>query len=107
MSLMSITAANDRLDDDGEKAMIDVREYMQKGTALDVKYLPAKESYETITKEQIEELEYELQEYPDIASQLFEMFKIDALCDIPKSKFQWCADRIRKLKLLRAEAKIR
>jgi len=107
MSLLNITAANDPSDDDAEKAMTDVRTYMEKGTALDMKYVPVKESYETITKEQIEELEYELQEYSDIASQLFEMFKIDALCDIPKSKFQWCADRIRKLKLIRQEAKIR
>jgi len=88
-------------DDDGEKAVYDQRETVAKGVALNTKYNPKENSYESITKEQLEELNYELQEYPDIAEQVLDGLKIQSLADMPKSKFSVSARRIREIKSMR------
>lgn len=85
-------------DDDGERAVAADREVYAKGTAINTKYNPKEQSYETITKEQLEELEYELSEYPDIAEQVLEGLKLQSLADMPKSKFRVSAERIRSIK---------
>lgn len=88
-------------DDDGEIAVHSERETVSKGVALNTKYNPKDNSYETITKEQLEELEYELSKYPDIAEQVLEGLKIQSLADMPKSKFLVSANRIRQIKNMR------
>lgn len=88
-------------DDDGEMAVYDQREVVAKGVALNLKYNPKEQSYETITKEQLEEIHYELSEYPDIAEQVLDGLKIQSLADIPKSKFLVTTKRIREIKQLR------
>lgn len=88
-------------DDDGEKAVYDQRELAAKGTALNTKYNPKELVPETIVKEQLEELNYELAEYPDIAEQVMEGLKIQSLADMPKVKFQVAINRIRQIKQLR------
>jgi hypothetical protein len=85
-------------DDDGEKTMIESREEFKKGTALNAKYNPKDELYDTITKEQLEELDYELAEYPDITEMVLEGLKIHTLGDMPKSKFLISINRIRQIK---------
>ena len=72
-----------------------------KGTALNTKYNPKENKYESITTEQLEELEYELAEFPDIAEQILEGFKIQSLANMPKQKFLPAVSRIREIKLLR------
>lgn len=88
-------------DDDAEWAVHDDRAVVAKGVALNTKYNPKEQTYETITKEQLEELEYELAEYPDIAEQILEGLKLQSLADMPKSKFMISARRIREIKNLR------
>lgn len=88
-------------DDDGEKAVAVHRETFAKGVALNTKYNPNEASYESITKEQLEELDYELAQYPDIAEQVLEGLKIQSLSDMPKSKFMIATRRIREIKALR------
>jgi ERF superfamily len=88
-------------DDDGEVSMVGSRETMAKGVALNSKYHPKSESHDTITKEQIDELEYELGEYPDILDQVLDGLKIQSLADMPKTKFRASADRIRQIKNMR------
>ena len=88
-------------DDDGEIAMIPTREMTSKGTALNNKYHPKNEPMETITKEQLEELDYELTDYPDIAENVLDGLKLQHLGDMPKSKFLTAIKRVREIKALR------
>lgn len=90
-------------DDDGERAVASFREDLEKGTALNRKYNPKENTTETITKEQLDELEYELQEFPDIAEMILEGFKIMHLADMPKSKYNTAIKRVREIKLVRKE----
>ena len=98
-SLVGITTGED--DDDGEQAVATERNLYAKGTALNTKYNPKENKYESITTEQLEELEYELAEFPDIAEQILEGFKIQSLANMPKQKFLPAVSRIREIKLLR------
>lgn len=88
-------------DDDGERSMSDIRHETAKGTKLNTKYNPKDQSYESITKEQLEELEYELGEYTDIAEMILDGLKIQSLADMPKSKYLPAIKRIREIKNLR------
>lgn len=88
-------------DDDAEVAMVPERGAMAKGVALNTKYNPKEQSGETITKEQLEEVEYELGEYPDIAEMILDGFKIQSLADMPKNKYLPAVTRIREIKMLR------
>jgi hypothetical protein len=85
-------------DDDGEAAVAESRDTFARGTALNTKYSPKEESHQTISKDQIEEMEYELSEYPDIAEMVLEGLKIQSIADIPKSKYRASITRIRDIK---------
>jgi len=88
-------------DDDGEAAVATTRETFAKGVALNRKYDAKNTSPDVITKEQLEELEYELSEHTDIAEMVLEGLKLQSLADMPKSKFQSATRRIREIKDLR------
>ena len=88
-------------DDDGEAAVAETRETFAKGTALNTKYNAKEQSLDTLSKDQIEEMEYELAEYPDIAEQVLEGLRIQSIADIPKSKYRAALTRIREIKQLR------
>ena len=89
-------------DDDGESEMSEVREEKKRGTKLNYDYKRKKEdSYESITKDQLEEIRYELAEHPEVAEDVLEGFKIESLSDIPKSKFLVTIQRIREIILAR------
>lgn len=101
LSYAAITGvASDTEDDDGETAMHETRMQDEKGTSLTHKYNPKEQSSETITREQLEEFEYELAEYPDIGAQMLKGLRILSLADIPKSKYR---DAINKVRLIKAE----
>lgn len=88
-------------DDDAELSVHSEREVAAKGVALNTKYNPKEESYEPLSAEQIQEAEYELAEYPDIAEMVLEGLKIQSIADMPKSKFLIAMKRIREIKNLR------
>lgn len=88
-------------DDDGEIAVADTRLGAQKATALNANYNPRELAPQTITKEQLEELEYEIAEFPDIAEMITEGFKINSLADMPKHKFLSSITKVREIKDLR------
>jgi hypothetical protein len=100
-ALVGVVVTDDSDDDDGERAVATSRETFAKGTALNAKYDPKKQSSEVITKEQLEELEYELSEYPDIAEQILEGFKLLSVADLPKEKYSASIRKVREIKLLR------
>jgi hypothetical protein len=105
MALLNITISEDWSDDDAERDMTEVRNMSKAGTAINTKYNPKEQSGATITKEQLEELEYELSEFPDIAQMVLDGLKLQALADMPKSKFQVSAQRIREIKNARLGVK--
>jgi hypothetical protein len=101
--LLGISLENDPRDDDGEYAMRNVQEDIKKGTKASLNR--KQESYESISKEQAEELEYELQGYEDIAEEVLEKFKLRQLADMPKSVYRTAITNVRKIKRYRQEGK--
>lgn len=96
-SIVGIVSEGD--DDDGEIEMAQARDIVAKGPSN--KYDPKKESFESITKEQLEELEYELAEYPDIGESVLDGLRIISLADMPKSQYMKSMTRIREIKQAR------
>ena len=94
-SLVGVVTGDE--DDDGEVAVAEHREVFAKGTALNTKYNP-RETGETITKEQLQELEYELAEYPDIAEDMLTKMQLQSIADLPKSKYHAAITRVREIK---------
>jgi hypothetical protein len=92
-------------DDDGEAAVAEARDVYAKGTALNTKYNAKEQSFETISKEQIDEMEYELAQYSDIAEQVLDGLRIQSIADIPKSKYRAAITRIREIKEARSGVK--
>lgn len=86
-------------DDDGEIAVATERELFAKGPATD--YKPKNESFDRVSKDQLDELEYELVNYADIAEEVLSKMQIQSLADLPKSKFRGSIERIRAIKALR------
>jgi hypothetical protein len=86
-------------DDDAEVAMATFRDTDERGLS------PAKpetrEERIPITKDQYEELEYELAEYADIGQVILDAYKIRDLASMPKSKYSSAMSRIRAIKALR------
>ena len=105
MALLNITISEDWSDDDAERNMAEVRNVSNKGTAINTKYSAREQSNDTISKDQLEELEYELSEFPDIATMVLDGLKLEHLSDMPKSKFQVSAQRIREIKNARLGVK--
>lgn len=98
-ALMGVVASDE--DDDAEVAVATTRETFAKGTALNHKYNPRVESAEVVSRDQIDEMEYELAEYPDIAQQVLDGLKIQSIADVPRSKYGITIRRIREIKQLR------
>jgi len=98
MALLNITTSDDISDDDAETIMYDTRNVKAKGVALNTKYNPKEQIGETITIEQLNEIEYELAEYDDIAEMVLEGLKIQSMADMPKDKFMPAIQRIRSIK---------
>jgi hypothetical protein len=98
-SLIGVVTGDE--DDDGEVAVATTRDTFAKGTSLNTNYNPKENVAETITKEQLAELEYELADYPDICEMVLDGLKIPNLCDMPKQKYQAAATRIREIKAAR------
>lgn len=100
LGLLGIGIKDDPLDDDGEVAMVEARQGLAKAPSQkDIK--AKKESSETITKEQREELEYELGEYTDLAEEILDRCHVRSFSDIPKSQFRNAVTFIRKNKAAR------
>lgn len=98
-SLIGVVSGDD--DDDGEAAVATSRQAFSKGVALNTKYNPKESSFDVISKTQLEEIEYELNEYPDIAEMVLDGLKIQSLADIPASKYRASVERIREIKRAR------
>ncbi len=85
-------------DDDAEIAVATSRELLAKGTAVNTKYNPREQSFEVISKDQLDEINYELAEYPEVAELVLEGLKIQSLADMPVSKYRASITRVREIK---------
>jgi hypothetical protein len=103
MAILGVTVAGDRSDDDAEVAMVEARQIVAKGPSN--KYNPREQKGETITKEQLEELEYELSTYEDLAEEILDKMQLQSLADMPKNKYQAAVTRIREIKMMRSGLK--
>lgn len=103
MTILGITASNDMTDDDAEIAMVSSRDIIAKGPSN--KYNPKEQSHECITKEQLEEMEYELVGHTQLAEDILDKMHIQSLADLPKSTFLVSMKRIREIKQARNEGK--
>lgn len=86
-------------DDDGEIAMMNARQILAKGPTNN--YNPKEQSLLVISKEQLQELEYELAEHEDLAEEIMEKLHLQSLADMPKSKYHVSVNRIREIKAIR------
>lgn len=98
MALLNLTIDSDYADDDAEVAMVTQRDTFAKGVAVNRKYDPREQSSEVISRDQLDELEYELSAYPDITEMVLDGLKIQALADMPKSKYMVSIERVRSIK---------
>ena len=97
MSLLNITIKDDLDDDDGEHDMKEVRLGRTKGTGINTRYSAKQESFESVTQHEANELQYMLSNYPDIAEQILDTLKVQAIADIPRSKFEGVRDQAQKI----------
>lgn len=105
-TLLGVSTSDDPDDDDAEEAMKPHRFKDDKGTDINYDYKAIKQSEKTITKSQIEELEYELKGYPDLAERLLETYKINSIADLPENLYRNVITRLREVKLTRSGAKL-
>lgn len=96
MAILGVTCSQDKADDDAEIAMVNTRDMIAKGPST--KYSPKDQSHEVVTKEQLDELEYELSEHPDIGEMVLDKLQLQSLADMPKSKYMPSLQRIREIK---------
>jgi len=96
MGLLGVTASGDTNDDDAEGLM---EKHRQLSPSPAHHYNPQKQQPTTITTDQLEELEMELDGYPDLALALKNAMKIEQLCDMPKSMFLDTIKRVRERKV--------
>jgi len=94
MCLLNITILDDLDDDDGEHDMSKVREERNKGTGLNVRYKAREESIETISQDQVNEIERVIGDYIDLHEEVLEKLKIHTLADMPKSKYWGVKDQL-------------
>jgi len=99
-ALLGIVCDEDK-DDDGETAVAESRDLFARGTALNTKYNQQDKSRLTIGPKQLEELERELTDYPDIAKMILDGFHLRSLADLPDEKYFPSLDRIREIKKIR------
>ena len=88
-------------DDDAETVVADQRQAFAKGPASH-SYKPKENSPEAITREQLQELEIELSDSPDIAEEILDKMQLQSLADMPKIKYHTAIRRVREIKLLRS-----
>ncbi len=70
---------------------------MRQNLKVLTRYSAKKESFESISQHESNELQYMLSNYPDIAEQILDTLKVQAIADIPKSKFEGVRDQAQKI----------
>lgn len=99
-SLIGVVTGDE--DDDGESVMREYRKQEERGTAYAAKdrveSYEKPESLETLNKTEIEQLEDELEEYPELITDILRAYGVQSLADLPRSKFKLIITRVRERK---------
>lgn len=90
-SLLSLAIKDDALDDDAEYAQADYRNAKIKGT---VETFKKKSSVETISPDELDVLEDELEGYPELLKAILTTHKLHSLADLPKADFKIVKSKI-------------
>jgi len=101
MNILNLTIQDDLDDDDGEKDMRQIRIEKAKATGINTRYKAKEESFKLINKTELEELQYILSNYPDLAENLLENLSIESFADMPKSKYRSSKEQALKIIQLR------
>jgi len=100
-SLVGVVTGED--DDDGEASVAQERATHAKGVAN--KFDAKEHEYVSVSRDQIDELERELDGHEDIADRMLLAYKIQSIADLPKAKYANAISRIREIKLEMKESK--
>lgn len=104
MALLNITVQDDLLDDNADEANKDFEDKQQKGTELNYAYNPKKKAI-LISKDELKDVQYELQNWPDIAEHLLDRLKIETFADMPKDQYRNVMNYIHSTVKIRSESK--
>lgn len=96
--LIGVVASDEKEEDDGEAAMEETRQEVYKGTSPRILQDNKQQSYDTITKEQVEEIENEIGEYPEVVEYMLNQLQIQSIADIPKSRYRAVLTRAREIR---------
>jgi len=94
MCILGLAPSDDVTDDNGEAdAIDDITKKTREGKKVDnsIMQIP-------INKTQLDEINYELEGYPDLAESMLKYLDIDAFADIKQSDFIAIMKRVRKIK---------
>ena len=100
--MLGVVANNDPEDnDDADTSEVQYNNESRRSMAGDTKAAHIDQGIftEKITKEQLDELYYELQEYPIMVESLKKALEINNLSDMPKAKYNANIQNIRKQKM--------
>lgn len=101
MALLGVTVSKDPDDND---CQIEEEEMTPEEIVAEKKYAsqkynePKASYYEPVTREQLEQLNYELEGYTDLAQRLLKSKKLLTLADLPKTDFLATLERVREIK---------
>ena len=92
-SLVGVVTGDE--DDDGQELIKEQRKMYDRGTALPTQQKP-RESLETLTTTEIEQLEDELETYPELIEDIFIKYDVRTIADLPRSEFKLIITRVRQ-----------
>jgi len=101
-TLLGVSVDKDKTDNDAQPTTRDDIEE-EKKTPEEVYERPR--SFECISKDQLDQIEYELRGHPKMAKQFMETMRIQNLCDLARSDFQSSLDKIREKKHLTSQSR--
>ena len=96
-ALLGITTHQDPNDSDAEGSQ-EQRHSLKTENTIN-KYEPSKDAYTLISKDQLEELNMELDGYPDIAQTIMKNYYLTELCNMRKSNYLDIMKKIRQQKI--------
>jgi len=95
-AILGVSVDKDKTDDDGQpKTSDDIKEVRE--TPKEV-YELKNRSFETISPDELANIEYELVGFPKIEEQLKETFRLTSLADIPKSHYRTVLNKLMVIK---------
>ena len=95
MALLNITINNDEFDDNAYEALKPEYEKFKDPVNEQYTYNPKKESYETISKNHLKELQKELAFVPGLEARLLKGLQLRAMADLSESRYETILTNVR------------